>query len=338
MNIVIGNLQPSPERAPTVGWRDASRQPLLKQGAVFTATLVERTDDYARLATAEGAGFTAKSDSVKGEVGDLLSFEVVKSGKRLTLRQIAARDDSRASLRKDAPPIDELIESKKTIDKIKDEDVRFAEEKQEEQEKIAKAIAIITRAQSYVESNAGKSAAAAIVESGLSVSKIGFATLERVMRESGNVKTPELSEDEIIKSGVDRGIARSLLGRGLPAVSKNAELLEKVFDRIPPGLPDASVARLVAEGNPITLEKIYVGRYASPDGRFAGSVEPEPGDGDLEWQIKRYFAGNGIEETRSNIEAARLLVKNDLPLDGGNVELAEILRNLRAHVSKEAAY
>ncbi|MCL2708829.1 MAG: DUF6240 domain-containing protein, partial [Defluviitaleaceae bacterium] len=83
---------------------------------------------------------------------------------------------------------------------------------------------------------------------------------------------------------------------------------------------------------------IYVGRYASPDGRFAGSVEPEPSDGDLDGQIKRYFADNGIEETRSSIEAARLLVKNDLPLDGGNVELAEILRNLRAHVSKEAAY
>ncbi|MDR1665404.1 MAG: flagellar hook-length control protein FliK [Clostridiales bacterium] len=320
-------------------------------GDIISASLLERTaDGVAKLQTGDGVNFTADSASVTGNVGDTLEFRVIKNDKTLTLQQIERQHKQQAARARGAAHItDEIKTVSKSVTVIGEDDQRRAEEQQEQQRKASEAVAKIQRAQQYMRRNAGKSAVTAIIESGLSIYKISFAALDRVMREAGKNPVEDVPSEEAVASVSQydardiRAIAQSLGRYGLPVNAQNVESLRRAYAELSQQPDDRAVEKLLSDGGkgggPITFAELYKSRFSAPEAsaRYYGENADVPVE-DLTGEVLKFFKQEGIPDTGENREAAKFLLERGIPLDSGNVANAVFLRDTAAFISREAVF
>lgn len=298
--------------------RHKGNSPLsLASGDTITATLTTRENGNATLRTDDDFTFTVPGDSVTGDVGDTLHFKVIsQDSSGLALKQIFPQGLNVAMERGNAG-IDDVYNVATSLEKMNEEAEYRAEAHKEKQVEAAQAVARIKRGQRTIANNATKSAIAAISASGLDLHKISFFTLSNMIKDIKAL--PDAPGSHANNINVDDA---------KDAISEVA--LEKVRDLLSGGLPDAAIAQLLKSGNDITPEQVYASRY------LGGAETPAYFDNwdTLDKQIEKRFRRLEIESTPRNLEAARFLVANDLPISRNNVEATVLLRHL-AHIPQE---
>ncbi|MCL2216205.1 MAG: flagellar hook-length control protein FliK [Defluviitaleaceae bacterium] len=338
MNIFVSNQNP----ASGVVWR-RSMGAAWNTGDVVTALLSDVTGGKATLRTEDGFTFTANAADLQGQVGDTLSFQVNRKRDGFSLTQILERrtpQGAEQAERGNATLIDGYEENKElanNIEAMKEADELRAEYRQERAAKIQRVIASIRRGQNFI-GGGGKSVFGAIAESGLDLSKISFADLNRVMHSVERDPKREISPGELAE-GLNRAwgraenarhIVTSLFNHGLAVSDKNVSAMEYAYDRLPESVPATAIEELISKEQVLTLDNVYKSCHAYGDGAKDAKPANNPAQAAPVPQevIENFFTREGIKITPENLQTARFLLDRDLPLSRENIQKVQFLQNL----------
>ena len=286
-------------------------------GDTISATLTSRADGNATLHTPDDFTFTVPGDSISGNVGDVLHFKVIRQDSSgLALKQIHAQK-LEASIARGNAGIDDVNFVSTSLEKMNEEAEYRAAAHKDQQVKAAQIVSQIRRGQRDISNNATKSAIAAIAASGLDLNKVSFFTLNNVINE-----IESLPETQGGRSGSRQSNRRS--------ENNITTAVNKVQSLLSGGIADTAIAQLLKGGMDITPEQVYASRY------MGGQEEPSYLDNwdTLDRQISRRFDRHGIENNQRNMDAARFLVANNIPINQHNIEATVLLRNLE-HIPAE---
>ena len=251
-------------------------------GDTFDATLIGFDGSRATLRTADDFTFTVPSGSIQGNINDVLHFKVISHDKSgLALRQILPQKNEAAIERGNAG-IDDIKKVSSSLEEMNEKESYRTEAQKEAQLKTAQAVAQIRRTQRFMSSNATRSAISAIAASGLDLHKIGFFTLNNLMKEI----------------------------EAMPSLPRSFE-----------SLSDSAVAQLLRSGKEMTPEQIYVSRYnvvpeAPADLEAWPNLDEEiikrfERDGientSRNMEAARFLAAYDLPITRKNVEASVFL-------------------------------
>ena len=289
----------------------------LINGDTLTATLTHRDGDKAFLRAQgnsdEDFTFSVPWDSIKGEVGDTLHFKVINQDKSgLALKQILSQSAEVAVARGNAR-IDDVKQVAKSLEQ-KSEDAEYRDTAQKEQQvKAARAMSQIRRSQRLMTDNSGRAAISAIVSSGLDLHKISFFTLSNIMKEIEALPDiPEYKSQD----------------------PKHDYALKKVENLLYGEISDDAIVQMIRSEKDITPYQIYTGRYSAgyESGYDHQKKEALTADSDLKLdldeQISKILYQEEIATTPRNMDAARFLVANNLPVTKYNVEAYVLFKNL----------
>ena len=299
-------------------------------GDTIQAVLSEVNNGKATLRTADDIVFTADASSIKGNVGDTLSFRINREGDNVSLTQIHNNRPSRARAeRGNASLIDGYAEFKElsnNLENIKENEELRMEYRQEQSAKVAKALAAIRRGQNFL-GGMNKSAFSAIVDAGLDFSKISFATLNQVMHHVSKAQDSDPDFVEGLKNTFKnpehaRKIITGLHKHGMNVSEKNIQSLESAWERIPDEVPPQAVEKLISTEQDLTLENVYKCVYSSND-------VPVPKDTLVNLPpklLEQFFEREGIKNTEKNMLAAQFLLEHDLPISQDNISKVLFLK------------
>jgi hypothetical protein len=300
-------------------------------GDTIQAVLSEINQGKATLRTADDIVFTADASSIQGNVGDTLSFRVNRNGENISLTQIHSNRPSRVEQqeRGNASLIDGYAEFKElsnNLENIKENEELRMEYRQEQSAKVAKALAAIRRAQTFL-GGMNKSAFSAIVDAGLDFSKISFATLNQVMHHVNKTQDtdPDFAEglkNNFINPEHARKIIAGLHKHGMNVSEKNIQALESAWERVPEVIPPQAMEKLISAEQDLTLENVYKCVYSSND-------VPVPKDTLVNLPpklLEQFFEREGIQNTEKNMVAAQFLLENDLPISQENISKVNFLK------------
>ncbi|MCL2202320.1 MAG: flagellar hook-length control protein FliK [Defluviitaleaceae bacterium] len=306
-------------------------------GQTISAMLESIEDGTATLRAEGDVLFTARAEDIQGQVGDSLAFSVRRTRQGYELTQVI---DSPATAppRGKATSMDAIKDFSQTMESIKENNELRAEYRQEQAQKVARAIAAIRRSQGFMANTGGKSAVAAIVESGLDLSKVSFAMMDRIMHHVDRQPTELTPGDErFLRRENGAAMVAALHRQGLPVSQRNISHMERAWERLPAKVSEPAIQYLVTEKTELTLDNVYKSNYAAPEGKAQHTGEiPSP-----QWEPPRaamegLFAQENISETRENFLAARFLLARDLPITKENIERVLFLQALPEKLSDES--
>ncbi|MCL2604889.1 MAG: flagellar hook-length control protein FliK [Defluviitaleaceae bacterium] len=314
------------------------RTPTVWQHGQTISAVLEGIDNGTASLRAEGdVLFYADASAIKGNVGDQLTFTVRRTRQGYELTQLTERNPSAAPPHRGrATSMDAIKEFTQTIDSIKENNELRSEFQQEQNLKVARAIAAIRRSQGFMAAAGGKSAAAAIVESGLDLSKVSFAALDRIMHHVERRPTQITPEDEkFLARNNGNTMVKSLHRHGLPVSERNISHMERAWDRLPDKMPDPVITHLITDENELTLDNIYKKNYTASE-EVTNNPPPNP----TQWNIhqaavERLLEQEEIPRTRETLHAARFLFIRDLPITKVNIERILFLQALPDSVKTE---
>ena len=322
-----------------------------------SATLTQITNGTAFFMTQDDFTFTASASDIKGSVGETLNFRVIKKDEnQVTLKQVFENSHYiQNSLKPNESNPDEIKNHIKSLQKFSDENKEITKTKEDEHRKTAQALAKIKRMQSSINGNASKSAIRAIVSSGLSLTKISFTALHKVMIETEkktDTKTAASADDlqallpqDTADNEIAASIVKSLLQEGLPVHEQNISAMKRVLQVELSRIDDAVMVKMIKEGLPVTPENVYVSRHSSlpKDPRDPLLMSNSSGDAwddsriaELLPEVQKLFARENIADTKENRNAAAFLLCNDLPLDRENINKVLLLWNAQSGTSVDS--
>ena len=285
--------------------------------------------------------FTADASAIRGQVGDNLTFSVKRTQQGYELTQVTDRKqntETPAPRRGRATTMDAIKDFTQTIESIKENNELRSEFQQEQNLKVARAIAAIRRSQGFMAATGGKSAAAAIVESGLDISKVSFAAMDRILHHVDRRPTQPMPEDERFFSRKNgEAMVSGLRNHGLPVSERNVSHMERAWERLPAKMPDPVITHLAADETELTLDHIYKCNYSAPENKEPQPYREVTAD---EWNkhqiaIEKLFIHEEIPSTQKTFNAARFLFERDLPITRENIERFIFLRELPVSISGE---
>ncbi|MCL1997979.1 MAG: DUF6240 domain-containing protein [Turicibacter sp.] len=295
--------------------------PTFNNGDTLSATMTAREGDTATLRTADDFIFNVAANTVQGNVGDVLHFKIISQDKSgLALRQIFPHGVE-AAIKRGNAGIDDVQNAATSLERMNEEAEYRASVQKEEQAKVAQAISQIKRGQQSIANNATRAAISAIAASGLDLHKISFFSLNNIIQEIKNL--PDIPK--INDNFYDTPILETPTRNAGDDIYTAYESLEKVQGLLEGGLSDAAIASLLQSNKEITPETVYSNRYKGgrPQNDYLANWDS------LEEQITRRFDRLGIQSNESNIDAAKFLIANNLPINRENVESTILLRNLQ---------
>ena len=203
---------------------------------------------------------------------------------------------------------------------------------------MAHAVALIRRSQNLI-GGTSRSVISAIVESGLDLSKISFADLNRLMTDADrrprqNIGESELTQEinrSMIRPENARNIITSLYNHGLNYSDKNINALENAYERIPETVGPGAVEEIISKESELTLDNVY-------KSCFAGEKKTETPELPPREVLEDFFNRMGIEITRENIRTAMYLLRRDLPLTRENIEKIQFLQSFNRDAVSETLF
>ncbi len=333
--------------------QSGSNQSNLQVNQIITATITEKTEHKLTLTTKNKLSFEAESATINGEVGDELTFKVIKNDKDgLKLRQILVNEGTTKS-RKQITRQGEILTLFKKANFVKGdgkesglkagmdasgEEVQALSEEQSEAEAEALALARAKNSLSQLSNGTTQSAVRELVASGLSLNKISIDMLSKLVL-------------AIEKSS----------GEQLPLSDKNAKQVSKALRQLNEAMPlnDTQISYLLKENKTLSVDSIYRSQFSvsgtkrtsskQSEGAEKGSAkaeEPEFSDysdavslshsqeeakaisnqvwKELKGKAKEIYRREGI--SLNHLDTARFLIDNEIPITKNNVYKAELLK------------
>lgn len=312
-------------------------------GNIITATITSKDIEKTTLKTKDNFEFTSKSNNINGNVGDELTFEVIKKDNQISLRQILNTQESFSKGAIKQHSISDLKELFKQSNFIEDED-----KSKEEKLKIDNALTKIKRQLSYSSDNLTSSAYAELVRSGISLEKISIPMLSTAMSEIDNNKKINVSEDELseIKSQfyknnnefeknkeTDKSI-KTLIENDLPLTKRNVQSISNLIKTVEniENPDERSILNLINEEKELTPENIYLSKFKAKP-----LEENLPQDiwSKLKPQVEEMFNRDGIEKTKTSFNIAKMFIENETSITKENVDKFLFLKDLKENVNLE---
>ncbi|MDR1531581.1 MAG: DUF6240 domain-containing protein [Clostridiales bacterium] len=269
-------------------------------GSLIQAMVIGKSESRTYMTTAEGINFDADSGSVRGEVGDELYFQVIKSeGNQARLKQVARTRDA---------------ESRRTNADLKalfrqaglGERGVSAESELKERIKSMRALSKIRRRVTRGGEGTDINAVRELIAAGFSLNRIDLRLLTSVIN--------ELADDAAPAGGGNTVEAALEQFRGVKT------------------LDEQSAAGLLREGKALTLANIYIAKHSGAENVPAADTEPFE---TLLPEVLKTFRREGLQAGEENLDAAKALIQRELPVTRDNVENFLFLRNLGENVNED---
>ena len=346
MNIFVSNKVMGQN---TAGLLNQARNARFQTGDIITALLADITNGKATLRADNDFVFQADAGSIKGNVGDTLSFALTLGRDGISLTQTGTRPSFREVQEKAergrATLIDGYAENRDMIsnlETIRETEELRAEHRKEQSAKVAKAIASIRRAQNFMSGVGRVSAVAALVDSGLDISKISFADFNRVMHNVERKPENALTEEDLTKALEKdfknhenaKPIVTSLHENGLEISDKNISVLENAYEKLPAKVEENAIVKLISNDEDLSLDNVYKSRYSAAPQTLSN---PAPWEA-LQDAIMRLFQREGLQPNEENLNASRFLLDRDLPLTRSNIEKVHFLGSMSDNIPREAFF
>ena len=308
-------------------------------GDIIQATLTNLSNGKATLRASDDLTFTADAGSIVGQVGDTLSFRVKEGNEGFTLTQMFNRPSFGESMRANrgnATLVDGYEESKElvsNIENIKESEELRAEYRQERDAKMLRVLGAIRRGQNLI-GGANKSVFGLIAKSGLDLSKISFAELNRVMSDIERSPGREISKEELaegLKQAFTnpenaKDIITSLFNHGLNFSNKNISSLEQAWDKIPENIDELATKELIEKEKDLNLENIYKSCHLADSSKKTLSSTNTLHHNEISKEmIENFFISNNIKTNSNSLSNARFLLNHDLPLSQENLDKVQFL-------------
>ncbi|MCL2049205.1 MAG: flagellar hook-length control protein FliK [Defluviitaleaceae bacterium] len=326
------------QRRPEVSW---------STGQIITARFESLDGNTATLRTEDDIVFTADSSSIAGRVGDNLRFWVQRTRTGFKLTQDLSNPNAKKQIGRGVQSaLDGLRGVANTLDQMRETEELRDEHRQEQAQKVASAIKSIRRAQTYASGTGKNTAVAAMVKSGLDISKVSFSDFNRVMHNIDRTPETPISEQELadgIKSGYAKPenakeIVTSLYKHGMPVSEQNVTAMENAWEKLPEKVEPQAIEKLIADEKELTLDNVYKSKHMSggaPPPADASSAAPWDA---LQGALKRLFDREGIDYVQDNLVAARFLLDRDLPLTRVNIDKVIFLGAMSGNIPREAFF
>ena len=185
-----------------------------------------------------------------------------------------------------------------------------------------------------------QSVMAALIESGLDISKISFFELKEVLQTAKKLPQNLSAEDfeKALKLANDpkgaSSIINSLNNHGLEINKKNVQTLESAYEKIPQELDMASIEKIIKDDSALSLDNVYKSKYSANN----ISTSPQVNWDDFKQEAAKIFDREGIPTTPENIEAAKFLLERDLPLTAENINKVVFLEEVGSKIPQEVFY
>lgn len=152
---------------------------------------------------------------------------------------------------------------------------------------------------------------------------------QRVAKEDhlvGQVEKKEEKREQLVKTV---GIKKRLEEANLPTTEENLKNVEKALEYIATvtTLSDASKSYLVGNAIPLTAENIYRANYSANP--MVGAKENHEAFEQVKDQIYHLLEGQGVTIGDKNMENAKWLFQQDLPIDAHTMEQLQVLDELK---------
>jgi len=302
----------------------------LKRGQRITGTVV--SVDQQVILDFDGQKVTTSKDVLKNAVpGDKKTFEVVKtSGNEIELRTIentpdVGRQTVRATVIHDA--------DWNTLQSQKQQSIKQAEKEKELIDTKSKLTEIGAK---FTEQDCRKLEQEGFPVEGFSISGL-YEAINRIKSDSTGL---EKSATADTKTGSQKDIAKRLKEENLPATEENITSIEKALELsgITAKIDDKAMKCLISQEVEPTIGNIYKACYSGntrkQEQSQALSVQTWK---ELETQVKTVITSAGYEANQENLQDAKWLLENDLPLTIETFRYKKELESIRSNTDQEAA-
>ncbi len=331
------NITVNPQDNPFLVKNNNKFKSTLQSGSIITGLITSKDDENTIIKFENNTKFKVDSSQVEGSVGQRVSFQVLDSShNKLVLKQIktvAFSDQLNIQQNIKNANVQELYEK---AGYAKDADQTDNEKKAEEteQQKIDLAVMMLRRKLKYGNATNSKSAMSALISSGINVSKIGLATMTKVVTGSSNNnvtpdKTPE--EMESLKADfVNKGystkevntkmeIANQLNDSGLAVNEGNIEQVEKLLTQVSE-LKNSNIdyLNILKNNMDMNVKNLLSSKHSNQP------TLPLPEGIDTE--IKDLLNSLNIEATEENMTIAKTLIANEIDLTSENFDKINFLK------------
>ena len=309
------------------------RKAPFQKGQIINAVITKIEDNKATICLTDHTSLALPKDQVAGDIGERVRFEVVKTGARsVALKQLGfAYEQTEKEIRKqlDIAGLKDLMQKSGFV--AEEENLLTPKTMQEQQRetdaKAAEAVKRIKRQLSYISNHATSAAIAELVKNGISLEKISIRIVNTVVQGVAEARQAEMAQTPV-QAQPKMGEAAVHTGDGHDHAQEQITHKWEEIGR----MTDAAVAGLVKSGKPLTIENAYIAKYS------AVPVKPAIDDatiGQLMPEIERILARDGIELNQNTIEAAKLLVRHEIPIKHENMEKVIFLRQMADRLDQD---
>lgn len=286
---------------------------LPETGAFFSANIEKKQDGVATLSAEFGGQtfrFNLKTSEITGEIGQMIDFEVLASSdKGLSVKQVLPQNASKLSLDKEVVRRMDPKELKKTMDS--DEGLASRAKEMlgvtDEEVRIQQAIAKVRQELRYGFDNAGGSLINELVGAGLSLESLSIPLL--------NSAAAAVSE----ATGKEASLS--------PFSRMRADVAYEKFLSVEELTPD-EISRIIGSDKELTPRNIYEEAHKTAENPRRGMAREGEVWNELRPSVDRLFEREEIEQNSENLDNAKMLVENDLPLTKKNLEKVSLLKNI----------
>ena len=295
------------------------------QGQVINAVVTAKTGGTVSLREQSGFMFDLSQGDVRGEVGDMLSFEVVSNNKQgLTLRQLEHEQITNRFMRElskqaEMADLKDLMEHNDFIERdIPSGDVKAMTDKALEKKNAEqRAVQKLRRQAAYVSDNAARAAVNALLAEGVNITKLDLGTIGNML--SAIRKDPNIDLD-------------------IPETRRNISMKEEISRKLETVKDISHECTLMFlkhnsetnENRGIEVDTLYT--YA-----LAGKGKPAEFEAAAVslTEIEKLFLQEGIETSPENIETAEKFIETGVPVNKDTFDKYKFIQNIKNMDSDE---
>lgn len=295
------NFNPITNETPLIhNQRSANPFPL---GSRFSAVVLGHTAQNTLMEIINGPRFETQF-AFTPNIGDILEFEVVNTGKNFALKLLNNPVHSAVN----------NINHKDMKELFKQSNFTQTAEEDEPAD-LSKALGQV-RARLAAAENTGLAAVNQLMAMGIPLSQIDVGYIETYIQ---SIEPSLPAVDELTEPHIHKTLNRYKL----PLTDENIGAVQKAIDMFNQshGLSDSSIALALSEDK-LTMGGVY-------KAKFSGKKEPvnAPMTG-FKKELLKLFSNENIPPTEANIENAKLLYGYNLPITAENIQKINTLKNL----------
>jgi hypothetical protein len=339
-----------------------------QKGDILTGKVIEKNKDTIKI-DFEGKEITVKNHiNIQEKMNDIIKFQVEEIDKsNIKLKYI---NDNKKNKKVESKPDNKILTLQEIIEKNKmkatEYNLKIAEKVSEENiEENKKYFDMASKLKKALESIANKVTdkdVEEVIKNNYNPEKISVDIFSKIIDNNKvAVKTNNYDklqaeiEEEIEKYAHKLGtkkqlkqIINKLKDYNMPVNEKNIEKIKKVLHKVDTikNITNNDIVNILKQNKDLTVENIYVSKHLGNNNKQNVNYKTDKNQGyiyennlneetnnidELEPQIKKILDDKKITVTKENVDLAKLLIKNEIPL---NNETLNTIKNLKENINK----